>query len=522
MRIAVLFGSFNPMTNAHVGAMKTVVKAISADKGLFVATNGKYLKRKTVKISDPFYLSEDERREVIENVCVGEDKLDFWGFELGGINPNRFKTLCKIQKQYPDAEIYEIQGADKVHTLAKSSHGEEYVSNFHFAIFKRFGIDLDAVFDDSPLLTRYRSSFVILPELDEGSSISSTEVRNRFYGGEDYSDIVPEAVVEIMSKYKPSDFEISFAERMKVMMASGRFGRNNARKEVYRLNTRLFNAWKAGTQDVELGDYKAFLDGAKLYKGPYSVDGIGKVYDSCETGCINVDCMELAEQLIADGYNPAILNLASAKKPGGGYRDGMGAQEESLCYSSNLSLSLYEFGDPRYINIRESGVPAREIGYTLDMCHGGIYSPNVTFFRNNMSKYYTIKEKPFKCDVITVAALSFNGRSHYADIDELSFMADDGGFTPEGREVMLNKIRTIFRMGVEHGKDSLILGAFGCGAYALLPSAVAPLFRVVMEEPEFNNKFKLLVFAILERPRRPHGFDGHFAPFYEEFGEYHR
>ena len=194
MRIAVLFGSFNPMTNAHVGAMKTAVKAISADKGLFVATNGKYLKRKTVKISDPFYLSEDERREIIENVCVGEDKLDFWGFELGGINPNRFKTLCKIQKQYPDAEIYEIQGADKVHTLAKSSHGEEYVSNFHFTIFKRFGIDLDAVFDDSPLLTRYRSSFVILPELDEGSSISSTEVRNRFYGGEDYSDIVPEAV----------------------------------------------------------------------------------------------------------------------------------------------------------------------------------------------------------------------------------------------------------------------------------------------------------------------------------------
>jgi hypothetical protein len=30
------------------------------------------------------------------------------------------------------------------------------------------------------------------------------------------------------------------------------------------------------------------------------------------------------------------------------------------------------------------------------------------------------------------------------------------------------------------------------------------------------------VFAILEHPRRPHGFDGHFAPFYEEFGEYHR
>jgi hypothetical protein len=41
-----------------------------------------------------------------------------------------------------------------------------------------------------------------------------------------------------------------------------------------------------------------------------------------------------------------------------------------------------------------------------------------------------------------------------------------------------------------------------------------------MEEPEFKNKFRLIVFAILERPRRPQGFDGHFAPFYQEFGSF--
>ena len=85
---------------------------------------------------------------------------------------------------------------------------------------------------------------------------------------------------------------------------------------------------------------------------------------------------------------------------------------------------------------------------------------------------------------------------------------------------MLNNIRTIFRMCVEHGKDALVLGTLGCGAYALLPSAVAPLFRIVMEENEFKNKFKLLVFTMLERPRRTQGLDGHFAPFYREFGKY--
>ena len=103
---------------------------------------------------------------------------------------------------------------------------------------------------------------------------------------------------------------------------------------------------------------------------------------------------------------------------------------------------------------------------------------------------------------------------------ELMYKAADGGFTPAGAEVMRNKIRTIFRMGVEHGKDALVLGAFGCGAYKLPCDAVAELFRQVMDEPEFAGKFRLLVFAILERPRKPHGLEGKFAPFYREFGSF--
>ena len=517
MKIAVLFGSFNPLTNAHIAAIKTAVEAIQADKGLFVATNGKYLKRKTVKINDQFYLSEDERKVIIENVCENEPNLEFWGFEMGGINPARFKTLCKIQKQYPDAEIYEVQGADKLHTLLKSANGEEYVSKFRFVIFERYGIDIDEVFTENPVLFSCRNSFVFLPPLDE---ISSTEVRNRFYNGEDFSSLVPRAVVETMSKYKPSDFSISFEERMKVIMASGRFGRQNARKEVYKLNTQLLINWKNNTNDVDLGDYKTFLDETELYKEKFDVSEIGEVYESTLTGCINMDCMELAEALINKGYNPAILNLASAKRPCGGWDEGMGAQEESLCFSSTLSASLYQYGDPKYKNVRASGVAIKEIGYPHDINYGGIYTPNVTFFRNNISKYYTLRERFFKCDVITVAALCFNGKSHYAGVNEISFKSEDGGFTPEGKEIMLNKIRTIFRLGVKHDKDALVLGAAGCGAYALLSSAVAPLFRIVMEETEFKNKFKLLVFAILERPRRPQGLDGKFAPFYQEFGAY--
>ena len=163
MKIAVLFGSFNPFTNAHMAAMKTAVEALQADKGLFVATNGQYLRRKTVKTSDPFYLTEDERKETIEKTCAGEEKLSFWGFELGGTNPARYKTLCKIQKQYPDAQLYEIQGADKVRSDSRVGSAEDYLTNIRFAIFDRDDIDLEQTFAADPLLSRYRDSFTLLP-----------------------------------------------------------------------------------------------------------------------------------------------------------------------------------------------------------------------------------------------------------------------------------------------------------------------------------------------------------------------
>ena len=520
MKIAVLFGSFNPLTNSHLVVMKTAVAHLGADCGLIVATNGKYLKRKTVKINDPFYLTEEERKEMIEKACVNEDRLSFYGFELGGASPKRYKTICAIRKKYPNAEIVEIQGADKVRSISKFGDAEEYVANTRFAIFGRNSIDLDTLIASDELLCNHKDAFLVLPPLEEGSEISSTEVRRRFYAGLDYSDLVPEATLEVMSRHKPTDFSVSFAERMETIMKSGRFGVNAAQKEVYAENIKLFKAWRDGTTEMDFGDYREFLYNTKLYTKPYNVKDCGAIYESTETGCINIDCVDLAEHLIKKGYKPAILNLASAKNPGGGVDVGLSAQEESLCRSSNLSVSLYQYGDPQYKKIRESGVPTRFVGYPWDMAYGGIYTPNATFFRHGKAKFYALRENVFKCDVISVAALSFNGRSDYSGVNELSFRSETGGFTPEGEEIMLNKIRLIFRMGIEHGNDVLCAGAFGNGAYKLPVPDVVRLFRRVMEEAEFKNKYRMIIFAILESMRKPNGENGKFAEYYYEFGEY--
>ena len=320
----------------------------------------------------------------------------------------------------------------------------------------------------------------------------------------------------------PNDNPVSipFEERMRVIMDSGRFGLRQAAREVYDANAALFRDWERGTSAIDFGDRADYLDNAKLYTTAYSVADAGTIYPTTETGCLNIDCVDLAEHLIARGYNPAILNLASAKRPGGGYDQGYAAQEESLCHSSNLSLSLYQYANPNRLKcVRESGVPIKTVGYPLDINYGGIYTPNVTFFRHGRTKCFAMRDHVFRCDVMTVAALSFNGRTRFAGVEETVFRSESGGFTPEGEAIMLNKIRTIFRMAVEHGKDALVLGAFGCGAYDLPVPDVVRLFRTVMEEPEFAHKFRLITFAILERSNAcPE--QGKFADFYREFGRY--
>ena len=39
MKIVILFTSANPLTKAHIAMLKAAVKALNADKGLFVAMN---------------------------------------------------------------------------------------------------------------------------------------------------------------------------------------------------------------------------------------------------------------------------------------------------------------------------------------------------------------------------------------------------------------------------------------------------------------------------------------------------
>lgn len=298
--------------------------------------------------------------------------------------------------------------------------------------------------------------------------------------------------------------------------SKGSFAARAARADVYKNNCEIFQAgeYETASGKVVKLDPKPMLEGTVVYDAPIppapAADGSVKTY----TGVANMGSIELGRELQVHGYNPVILNLADAYVACGWYYKGSHAQEESLCRQSTLSQSLYQYYGAE--QAARSGVAFRGKRYPMDLRYGAVYSPHVTVFREGPGKGYALSDDPYETAFISAAALDFNEKHG----KNLEFRSAGGGFTPEGREIMRSKIRTIFGAALAGGHDAVVLGAFGCGAFRLRPDLVAALFREVLSEPAFKDRFQAVVFAILERNGSETGFRGKFAPFYSLFGPY--
>ena len=226
---------------------------------------------------------------------------------------------------------------------------------------------------------------------------------------------------------------------------------------------------------------------------------------------MNQDCILATRDLVEQGYNPALLNMASLYHPGGGVLQGSSAQEEDLCRRSTLAISLYQFSLPggRYGDLADMvGVKRRAERYPMDNTYGGIYSPGITFFRGTRDEGYVLLDNPFQAAVISVASLNYNPKHGHNSLDA------DGNIPEADKPVLKEKIRTILRIGILKGHDSLVLGALGCGAFCTPPAQMARLFHQVLDEEEFRGRFSKIVFAIIDSPS-----SNNFKPFLKEFSK---
>lgn len=196
----------------------------------------------------------------------------------------------------------------------------------------------------------------------------------------------------------------------------------------------------------------------------------------------NETSMVAARRLVDQGDKPLVLNFANGIHPGGGFLHGARAQEECLCRSSALFATLV--GDPMYESHRR-----RPVSDSSNWC---ILSPQVPFFRNDRGEALA---EPWLMDVITCAApyAPKVGR-------EMS------------RKLLKARIHRVLSIAQAFGYQSLVLGAWGCGAFGNAPYDTACDFRTALEEP-FRSTFSHVTFAISDwSPERKF-----LGPFQEVF-----
>lgn len=256
-------------------------------------------------------------------------------------------------------------------------------------------------------------------------------------------------------------------------------------------------------QKISFPNAQDMISNTRFYHSPCLAHHIPTINGETIVKVENIDCLLAAEMLLKEGYHPAVLNMASRRNPGGGVQTGAGAQEENLFRRSNLFQSLYQFAPfaDKY------GLRKSKYQYPLDRNFGGIYTPDAIVFRGTEQDGYPLLDEPYRMSFIAVAGIN---RPTLKSPERIVL---------ELVELVKNKIRTIFRIGLLHGHDSLVLGALGCGAFRNPPSHIARLFHEVMEEPEFKNKYRILLFAILDdhNARLKHNPDGNYLPFVREF-----
>lgn len=194
----------------------------------------------------------------------------------------------------------------------------------------------------------------------------------------------------------------------------------------------------------------------------------------------NLDSFAAAQAYLDDPASAAVHNYACASHPGGGFLCGSRAQEESLCRESTLYESISSPNTKMYYDRNRS---MQGTFYPDDM----LWSPYVVVFRDGEQN---LLETPFVTTVFTLAAPNKGGRAKHAPQAEID-------------RHMERRLANMFDAAVKRGIRSLVLGAWGCGAFRHDPKAVAALLHEILVGNGWDRCFDNIILAVREAEDDP-------------------
>lgn len=190
-------------------------------------------------------------------------------------------------------------------------------------------------------------------------------------------------------------------------------------------------------------------------------------FDETEIQVANETTLQAGHRLLDGSHKVLALNFANGISAGGGFLHGARAQEECLCRSSSLFLTLEH--DPMYAAHAKRPTP--------DSTEWSILSPEVPVFRLDDG---AILDEPYLLSFLTCAA---------------PFAPTVG--KAKSAELMKLRIHRVLEIAHSYGYDSLVLGAWGCGAFDNDPVATAQHFKEALLG-DYAGAFSTIVFAITD------------------------
>lgn len=192
------------------------------------------------------------------------------------------------------------------------------------------------------------------------------------------------------------------------------------------------------------------------------------------------------------GKHISVLNFASATNPGGGVTKGASAQEECLCRVSTLykCISASEITEAFHKKHWRALKTGKMDSFYNDDC---IQTCNVTVFKSDTAKTVLLPEKDwFDVDVISCAAPNLRRMSQH-DKQWKKNVTDQ-----ELLDIYKKRINRVLDIARYAKSEVVILGAFGCGAFANPPELVAKAMHASIDEHKYDfETIELAVYCLL-------------------------
>lgn len=207
---------------------------------------------------------------------------------------------------------------------------------------------------------------------------------------------------------------------------------------------------------------------------------------------------EAAEAHSKAGKKVAVLNFANNHHVGGGVWGGANAQEEALCRCSTLYSCISDSKMMEGFYKYHSDLFDRmEIDFTGN--DDLIYTPDVVVCKTDAPVPERMEKKDwYKVDVITCAAPNLRG---------LWFEEE------KEYEIHLARFMAILESAKRMNAEVVILGAFGCGAFANKPEIVSHAASDVLKN--YEGVFETIEFAVFATSRDTRNYE----EFAKVFGE---